>query len=214
MLFYTVKKQNMNNEKPQIFTIGHSNHSLEAFVALLQRHEITALADVRSSPFSRLNSQFNKVNLEQEIKAHGIKYVFLGRELGARPEDPSCYENGQVQYGRLKDTASFKEGIERVIQGAKQHAIALMCSEKDPLQCHRFLLIARALVKLDIPVAHILATGDLEPHEITMMRLPDPAGAAQDDLFDSKEDLILSSQEKRVAYVDEKQASNKKQDVA
>ena len=199
----------MNSKKPQIFTVGHSNHSFETFVELLQQHGITALADVRSDPFSRFNPQFNKRELEQAIKTHGIKYVFLGRELGARPEDSSFYENGQVQYERLKDTAPFKEGIERVIQGAKQHTIALMCSEKDPSQCHRFLLVARALVKLDIPVAHILDTGDLEPHEITMARLPDPAGAAQDDLFDSKEDLVLSSQEKRVAYVDKKQTPKK-----
>lgn len=204
----------MNNRQCKIFTIGHSNHSLEMFVTLLQKHGITVLVDVRSAPFSRFNPQFNKEELKQEIKKHGIKYVFLGRELGARPEDPSCYENGQVQYERLKDTVPFKEGIERVIQGAEQHTVALMCSEKDPLQCHRFLLIARALVKLDTSVSHILATGDLEPHEITIARLPDPAGAAQDDLFHSKEDLILSSQEKRVAYVDKKHASNKKQGVA
>ena len=205
----------MNSKKyHQIFTIGHSNHSLEEFVALLQRHRVTALADVRSTPFSRFSPQFNKEDLEQAIKTHGIKYVFLGRELGARPEDQSCYENGQVQYGRLKDTATFKEGIERVIQGAKRHTIALMCSEKDPLRCHRFLLVAHALVKLDISIAHILATGDLESHETTVARLPDSAGIAQDDLFDSKESLILSSQEKRVAYVNKKQMPGKKQEVA
>lgn len=194
----------MNNGNYQIFTIGHSNHSIEAFVALLQQHGITALVDVRSDPFSRFNPQFNKKELEQETKICGIKYVFLGRELGARPKDPSCYEGGQVQYRRLKDTASFKKGIERVIQGAKQYTIALMCAEKNPLQCHRFLLIACALVKLDIPVTHILATGNLEPHEITMARLPDPAESRQDDLFDSKEELILSSQEKRVAHINRK----------
>ena len=204
----------MNSKEYQIFTIGHSNHSLETFVALLQQHGVTTLADVRSAPFSRFSPQFNKADLEREIKTHGIKYVFLGRELGARPEDQSCYKNGQVQYEQLKDTALFKEGIERVAQGSRQHVIALMCAEKDPLQCHRFLLVARALVKLDIPVAHILATGDLESHEITMARLPDPAGAAQDDLFDSKEDIIFSSQEKRVAYVDKKQMPNRKQGIA
>lgn len=199
----------MNNGNHQIFTIGHSNHSIEAFVSLLQQHGITALVDVRSNPFSRFNPQFTKKELEREIKTHGIKYVFLGRELGARPKNPSYYENGQVQYERLKDTASFKEGIKRVIQGTKRYTIALMCAEKDPLQCHRFLLVARTLVKFDVPVIHILATGGLEPHEITMARLPDPAGSAQDDLFDSKEDLVLSSREKQVAYIDRKQAFNK-----
>lgn len=199
----------MNSENPQIFTIGHSSHSLEMFVALLRQHGITALVDVRSVPFSRFCPQFNKVDLEQAIKTHEIKYVFLGRELGGRPKDPSCYENGQVQYERLKGAALFKEGIERVIRESRQHTIALMCSEKDPLRCHRFLLVARALVKLDIPVAHILATGDLEPHEITMAKLPDSAGAEQGDLFNLKEDMIFSSQEKRVVYVDKKQASGK-----
>ena len=194
----------MNSENPQIFTIGHSSHSLEMFVSLLRQHRITALVDVRSAPFSRFSPQFNKADLEQAIKAHEIKYMFLGRELGGRPKDPSCYESGQVQYERLKDTALFKEGIERVIRESRQQTIALMCSEKDPLRCHRFLLVARALVKLDIPVAHILATGDLEPHEITIARLPDSAGAKQDDLFDLKEDLIFSQQEKRVAHIDKK----------
>ena len=205
----------MNNKKYQIFTIGHSSHPLEAFVALLQQHGITALVDVRSAPFSRFNPQFNKRELEKEIRIHGIKYVFLGRELGGRPEDPSCYnERKQVEYGRLKNTTSFKVGIERVIQGSKQYTIALMCSEKDPSRCHRFLFVARALVKLDIPVAHILATGDLESHEITMARLLDSSGVAQDGLFASKEDLILSAQEKRVAYVDKNYASKKQQGVA
>lgn len=199
----------MNSKNSQIFTIGHSNHSLEMFVALLRQHGITTLVDVRSAPFSRFSPQFNKVDLEQEIKTHEIKYVFLGRELGGRPKDPSCYENGQVQYEHLKDTALFKEGIERVIRELRQHTIALMCSEKDPLRCHRFLLVARTLVKLDISVTHILATGDLEPHEITMARLPDSAGAEQDDLFDLKEDLIFSSQEKRVVYVNKKQEPRK-----
>lgn len=205
----------MKNKKYLIFTIGHSNHSLEEFVALLQQHEITALVDVRSSPFSRFSPQFNKINLEQEMRKHHIKYVFLGRELGARPEDSSCYgENGKVQFGRLKDSALFQEGIERVMRGAQQHIIALMCSEKDPLQCHRFLLVSRALIKHNVDVSHILATGNLEPHEKTIARLPDPAGAEQDDLFDSKEDLVSLLQEKRIAYIDKEKTPDKTQEMS
>ena len=204
----------MNNRAHRIFTIGHSNHSLEAFITLLQQHGITALADVRSAPFSRFNPQFNKTSLEQEIKLHGIRYVFLGRELGARPKDSSLYENGQVQFERLKDTTLFREGIERVIQGTKQYNVALMCAEKDPLQCHRFLLVACAFEKLDIPIAHILATGEIEPHEATLARLPGAADERQDDLFDSKKELALSSQEKRIAYVEENTQPIKKRGIA
>ena len=204
----------MNDEACPIFTIGHSNHSFEEFIALLQQHGITALADVRSAPFSRFNPQFNKTSLEQETKSYGIKYVFLGRELGARPKDSSLYENGQVQFERLKHTTLFMEGIERVIQGAKQYTIALMCAEKDPLQCHRFLLVARALERPDIRVAHILATSEIESHEATLARLHDAADTKQDDLFDLKEDLILSSQEKRIAYIDKKRTIDKEQGKA
>ena len=203
----------MKNKKHLVFTIGHSNHSLEEFVVLLQQHEITALVDVRSSPFSRFSPQFNKMNLERDMREHQVKYVFLGRELGARPKDSSCYEDGKVQFDRLKGTALFRDGIERVIRGTRQHTIALMCSEKDPLQCHRFLLVSRALVEHDVEVAHILATGNLETHEKTIGRLPDPAGAAQDDLFDSKENLASLLQEKRIAFVDKEKASNKMQET-
>ena len=181
---------------------------------MLRHHEITALADVRSAPFSRFNSQFNKTSLEQETKLHGIRYVFLGHELGARPKDSSLYENGQVQFERLKDTTLFKEGIERIIQGTKQYNVALMCAEKDPLQCHRFLLVACELEEIGMPVAHILATGEIELHEATLARLPGVADERQDDLFDLKEDLILSSQKKRIAYVHKKHATDKEQGAA
>ena len=147
-----------------IFTIGHSTHPLEAFVALLQQHGITALADVRSSPFSRFNPQFNKTTLEQATKAHAIQYLFLGDELGGRPKDQSFYKDGQVQYAQLARTKSFQDGIDRLIQGAKKYQIALMCAEKNPQHCHRTLLVAPALVQRGIKVNHILADGNLQPY--------------------------------------------------
>ena len=197
----------MKNREHRIFTIGHSTHSLEEFIALLQQHGITALADVRSAPFSRFNPQFNKDALEQEMKSHDIKYVFLGRELGARREDPSCYKNGQVQYERLKNATLFLEGIDRVIQGAEKHNIALMCAEKEPSDCHRTFFVARALKERGVSVSHILDDGSLESHEITMKKSPVPALG---DLFHSNEELALAWQEKRGAYVDKKQIPNKR----
>src|ERR1035437_1825005 len=105
----------MGKRGSPVLTIGHSTHSLAAFVGLLRQHSVTALADVRSTPFSRFNPQFNKETLEHSLKSHGIKYVFLGRELGARSDDPSCYENGRVQYARLARTELFRSGLERVM---------------------------------------------------------------------------------------------------
>lgn len=189
-----------------VFTIGHSTHSLEALVSLLKQHGVTALADVRSSPFSRFNPQFNKDALGRDLKRLGIKYVFLGRELGARSDDPSCYENGRVQYGRLARTELFKQGIERVTNGAGEHRIALMCAEKEPLECHRTLLVARALDEQGAEVVHILSDGRLESHRAAMERLLDVTGLPHEDLFRSRTDLIaeaLERQENKVAYVDE-----------
>lgn len=197
----------MTAQRPLVvFTIGHSTHSLEAFVALLKQHGVTALADVRSAPFSRFNPQFNKDSLARDLKSHGIKYVFLGRELGARSEDRSCYENGRVQYGRLARTELFKRGIERVISGAEEHRIALMCAEKEPLECHRTLLVARTLDEQGVDVLHILGDGRLESHRDAMTRLLAVTGLPLEDLFRTREDLIaqaLARQEEKVAYVDE-----------
>lgn len=200
----------MSERVSPVFTIGHSTHSLEAFVALLKLHGVTALADVRSAPFSRFNPQFNKDVLDRSLRAQGITYVFLGRELGARSDDPSCYENGRVQFGRLARTELFRRGIERVIRGAQEHRIALMCAEKEPLDCHRTLLVARALDDLGVPVEHILADGRLETHGEAMLRLLDLVGVPRTDLFRSRQELLaeaLVRQEARVAYVDEKQAA-------
>ncbi len=195
-----------------VYSIGHSNHSIEAFVGLLQRHGVTALADVRSSPWSRFHPQFNREALARSLKDAGIQYVFLGRELGARSDDPSCYRNGRVQYALLARTELFRQGIERVRQGAQRYRIALMCAEKEPLECHRTLLVSRALVEdAGIPVAHIHADGHLEPHEAAMQRLPELVGLPREDLFRSPEELraeALQRQEARIAYVDEQPASD------
>lgn len=200
----------MNEQSHPVLTIGHSTHSTEAFIALLRQHGVTAVADVRSAPFSRFNPQFNKDALERSLKAHGIKYVFLGRELGARSDDRSCYENGRVQYARLARTALFRSGLDRIMRGAHEHRIALMCAEKEPLECHRTLLVARALVEQGFAVGHILADGRLETYDDAMARLLAVLGLPNEDLFRSRQELIaqaLALQESRIAYVDEKLAT-------
>ncbi|HNP15720.1 MAG TPA: DUF488 domain-containing protein [Terrimesophilobacter sp.] len=199
----------MSTLQTPVFTIGHSTQAIDAFVELLRKHGVTAVADVRSAPYSRFNPQFNKEALERSLDTVGIKYVFLGRELGARSDDRSCYENGRVQYARLARTQLFDQGIRRIVRGSEEHRIALLCAEKEPLECHRTLLVARALDERGIEVAHILGNGRLEAHRDAMERLLDVTGLPREDLFRSREELIalaLARQEEKVAYVDERSA--------
>lgn len=186
-----------------VFTIGHSTHPLEFFVNLLRRQRITALCDVRSVPYSRLNPQFNRETLKATVRPHGIDYVFLGKELGARSEDPKCYENGKVQYDRVARTEMFKHGLKRVQKGIAKYRLALMCAEREPLECHRTILIARHLVANDIAVMHIHANGTTETHDEALMRLMRMLNLSAGDMFRSREDLCAEAylyQEKRIAY--------------
>lgn len=168
-----------------VYTIGHSTHSEERFIHLLRQHGITALCDVRSMPYSRANPQFNREDLKKHLRAAGIVYVFLGKELGARSEDPTCYDGGKVQYDRLARTALFREGLDRVLEGMKKYRLALMCAEKEPLECHRTVLIARHLAKLGLNVKHIHADGTLETHADALSRLMQQLHLREDDMFRS-----------------------------
>ncbi|MDE0416942.1 MAG: DUF488 domain-containing protein [bacterium] len=194
------------SDRSALFTVGHSTHSLEVFLDLLFKHKISAIADVRSTPYSRYFPHFNKDALAKSLKKYGIKYVFLGRELGARCDDPSCYVNGRVQYSRLAERPEFQEGIDRVKKGAGKYRIALMCAEREPLDCHRTLLVSRALDRQGLNVEHIHSDGHSERHRDAMERLLDVIGLSREDFFLSKEELMaeaLSRQEERVAYTDE-----------
>ena len=153
-----------------IFTAGHSNHSLERFLQLLAGPRITAIADVRSKPHSRWAPQFNRHALAAALGENDVAYVFLGKELGGRPEDPAFLKNGKPNYEAMSRSESFRAGIERIIEGAKSHRIALLCAERDPLDCHRFLLVGRQLASRSLPVAHILAGGEVEAQEQTESR--------------------------------------------
>lgn len=174
-----------------ILTIGHSNHTLERFLALLTKHRVTTVADVRSAPYSRFRPHFNRNALAAALAEKGICYAFLGRELGGRPADPDCYEDGRVDYVRVARTSGFRDGIARVIERAARDRTALMCAEKEPLDCHRTLLVARALDDAGVAVAHILADGDLEPHARTMDRLLAAFGLNPNgDLLQPREEVV------------------------
>lgn len=187
-----------------VYTVGHSTHTTERFLALLREHHVTAVCDVRSQPYSRLNPQFNRETLKQTLRTHRVAYVFLGAELGARSDDPSCYDHGKVQYERLARTALFQQGLARVQEGMKSYCIALMCAEREPLDCHRTILVARCLAGLRIDVAHIHADGRAEAHTDALSRLLRTLKLRENDLFRSRDDLLAEAyrlQADRIAYV-------------
>jgi uncharacterized protein (DUF488 family) len=187
-----------------VFTIGHSTQSSDEFIRRLQQHGVTAVADVRSVPYSRRNPQFNREHLRAALKPHGIRYVFLGKELGARSDDECCYVGDKVRYGLLARTELFKSGVERVLEGARAYRIALMCAEKDPLDCHRTILVARELVRHGCSVQHILGDGALESHLDALSRLVKQLRLDDSqDMFRSREmtfDEAYDKQAERIAY--------------
>ena len=192
-------------KETRIFTVGHSTHEFEDFVSLLKLHGIDAVADVRSVPYSRWQPQFNREALAKALKGQGLAYVFLGEELGARSGDSGCYEKGRVKYRKIAETPLFRAGIARIRNGCSRWRIALMCAEKDPLVCHRTILVARELVAGGAKVAHILEDGMLEPHKATMKRLSEQLRLPVQDLFltaEELEDRAYAAQEQRIAYLD------------
>lgn len=159
-------------------------------------------------PYSRRHPQFNRESLKESLKESGIAYVFLGKELGARSTDPKCYENGRVQFRKLAATSLFRSGIKRVLEGSEQMRIALMCAEKDPLNCHRTILVTRELVALGKKVNHILADGEIETHEASMNRLCKQLNIGE-DLLRTHEELendAYAAWEANVAYTNPKHA--------
>jgi uncharacterized protein (DUF488 family) len=182
-----------DNVTGTIYTIGHSNYRIERFIELLGSASITAVGDVRSWPYSRMNPQFNRESLKRALRGEGINYVFLGKELGARSEDQTCYRDGQVQYDLLAQTQLFRQGIERVKEGAQTFRIALMCAEKDPLECHRAILVGRELVEEGISVKHILADGRLEDHQHSIDRLVEQLRVPGPDMFRSYQEVVADA---------------------
>lgn len=190
----------------EIFTVGHSNHQTDTFLNLLRRNDITAVADVRSVPRTRVNPDFCRPALDEVLNLAGIVYVFLGSELGARSANRHCYENKKVSYDRLAEQPEFREGLDRIERGAAKYRMALLCAEKEPLDCHRCILVSRHLVARGLHISHILADGSVEPHEATVKRLKGVLGmAANGDMFNSDADLTALAykrQGEKIAYCD------------
>jgi uncharacterized protein (DUF488 family) len=166
-----------------ILTIGHSRHTLERFVALLREAEVTAVADIRSAPMSRFAPHFNKKALAESLAAQGVEYVFLGKELGGRPERVEMYTQGVADYEKMAASPEFRAGLALLAKAAERYRLAVMCSEADPLDCHRCLLVGRALADDGVDVGHILASGDVITHEGAEDRLLELENLADADLL-------------------------------
>jgi uncharacterized protein (DUF488 family) len=145
------------------FTIGHSNHAMDAWLGLLRQHKVEVVVDTRSSPYSKYVPQFDRELIERSLEQEGIRYLFLGAELGGRPADPAYYDaNGHVIYGRLSEDARFREGIARLETGMKRFRVALVCGEENPAHCHRRLLVGRVLAERGSTMLHIRGDGRVE----------------------------------------------------
>ncbi len=184
-----------------VLTIGHSTHSWERFVALLRSENVTAIADVRSSPYSRLYPQFNRDDLREELRLHGISYVFLGKELGGRPSERRFYCEDVADYEKMAQSPEFNKGLDRVIEGVKKYRIALMCSERDPLDCHRCLLVGRALAQRGVRVSHLLDSGKVVRQDEVEEKLLELSGRNADDFFAPRAERLAVAYRERARKV-------------
>jgi hypothetical protein len=188
----------------RLFTIGHSNHTMEKFLDLLKQHQITALADLRSTPFSAYNPQFNKEALMRSLKGHGIQYVYLGEELGARRTEPECYLGDRACYDLIAKSPLFLSGLDRIKRGIEKFRVAMMCAEKDPLTCHRSVLVCRHLRQQVEPILHIREDGSIEPQVDVENRLMQQFDLDGPNLFLTREELLEQAyhrQEEKIGYV-------------
>jgi uncharacterized protein (DUF488 family) len=166
-----------------LLTIGHSNLAADRFVALLQQAGVTAVADVRSAPFSRWWPWFSHKPLAARLAAAGMDYIWLGDALGGRPREPQLYRDGVADYEAMAAQPQFRAGLDRVADATARHCVCLLCAEREPLDCHRCLLVGRALAERGLVPGHIRPDGTIEPHAATEGRLLALAGSETADLF-------------------------------
>jgi len=184
-----------------VFSIGHSTLDYDQFASRLNAEGITAIADVRTSPFSRNFAHFNRDVLKEALARDGIAYVFLGKELGGRPKGQQYYTDGIADYEKMAVSVLFQKGLERVEQGAHKYRIAMMCSERNPLDCHRCLLVGRALADRGVTVSHFLSNGETVAQSDIEEQLLGMAGRQQDDMFASPPERLNEAYRQRARKV-------------
>jgi len=162
-------------ETIQVFTVGHSNHTIERFIELLRLHQITLIVDVRSQPYSQWADQFNRELLRHDLEEAGLHYLYKGDSLGGRPDDlqPTTSERAAADYARMAQRPAYIQGIDELLVLARAERLAVMCSEGDYHHCHRHLLITQTLLDHDARIFHIRPDGTLdegayEPEQLTL----------------------------------------------
>lgn len=173
-----------------VWTIGHSNHELDEFAALVETHALEFVIDVRSYPYSRFAPHFNREDVKASLEARGVRYVFMGSELGGRPLHDAQYDpEGHALYGLMAEEPAFRRSIERLIDGSVRHRLCIMCSCGEPEDCHRRLLIGKVLTERGVELRHILPNGT-----VVSERKVRPGGdAVQSSLFEENEPLWRST---------------------
>lgn len=157
-----------------IYTIGYSGFMLDEFIKVLKKYKINALIDVRSSPYSKIYQDYNKLNLQKQLSSNGIIYRNYNNEFGARQEDIRYFTDGYLDFNKYRKSKSFLEGIRKVEEGIKlNYNFALMCAEKDPSTCHRNIMVAKEFYSLGYNVKNILSNGYYESQESIEQRLVD-----------------------------------------
>jgi uncharacterized protein (DUF488 family) len=165
---------------PVIWTIGHSNHTFARFVELLQAEAIEVVVDVRSYPYSRIAPHFNCEELDAALRRAGTRYLFFGEELGGRPSREEHYdEDGHARYDRMAEQPGFQMAVQRLLSGAREHRVALVCSEGQPQECHRRLLVGKVLADHGVQLRHILPNGIVHQEDSVALG----SGDGQEALF-------------------------------
>ena len=183
-----------------VLTIGHSNLPVDRFLATIKAHGVTAVADVRSVPFSRRFPWFSARPLAARLQSQQIAYTFMGDTLGGRPADPWLYRDGVADYEAMATTPSFRSSLDHVTADMRRHRLCLMCAEREPLDCHRCLLVGRALAERGYSVGHIRGDGEVELHSGTEQRLLTGSRQA-DDLFGDRSRRLTEAYRQRARRI-------------
>jgi len=191
----------------RLYTVGHSDANHADLTLALKTYAIDVVVDVRSSPYSRRNPQFNRPALHHALKNEAIRYLFLGRELGARREEPECYVDGQARYELIERTPAFQEGLRRLRDGIARFHIALLCAEEDPITCHRMVLICKCLRTEGFDIRHVRRNGAYETNEEAERRMLNAVGLNNGFATASVIEQAYRLQGNKIAYIDDPSAA-------
>lgn len=194
---------NAEPRKTCLYTIGHSDANQTDLISALKTYAVDVVVDVRSSPYSRRNPQFNREALQHSFRGACIRYLFLGRELGARREEPECYVNGQARYDLIEKSESFRCGLERLRKGLEKFHVALLCAESDPITCHRMVLICKCLRNDETEIRHIRRDATYETNQQAEMRMLNAVGLNTSFATPAILEKAYQLQADRIAYVDQ-----------